>query len=689
LGLLVDHSMWGGARANSFNKKKIDSLVRVNPNLNDSFVGDNYCSISSLYRQIQIDSSIQYAYKAIAIGNKLNHLKSKLCGYNNLGVSMYYKGNYDSSIVAFEYYKIASMEAKDSLSIAHAYNNIGNVYIDKGQKEFTLKYYDSALQIRLRNYDTASIANSYINIGYINKDLGNYTKALINLYNAIKLTELRPEFDNLTAYAFNFIASTYSHRHDFERAILFAQKAKRIYESKNDLNSIAIMNNMIGLNLIDKGDTNQASQYLHDAYVYYKQVNDVRQLALITNTLAKIELNQNDYVKALHYAMQAAKYHHSIGNKRLLGNTYLVLSKSHKYTGNLNLAITYADSAYSTAIGTGETEIKSDALSILKDLHAELKNYQKAYEYSEQYKLLNDSLQLVNNNRTIEELSTIYETKKKNLIINTQNLEIQAQKLVIERRNMLIIVGLIMILLAALLSQLLLNRYKLLQQSKIDALLISEQRERNKAIIETEEKERVRIARELHDGIGQQIVAAKLNMSALWENIRDEHNKKQLVKTIEMIDETASELRNISHNMIPSALIRNGLKVAVQEFLSNINVGGKPFIHCNIMGFDKRLDSNTETVLYRVMQEIVSNCLKHAEASNLHIQLIEYPQHITMMIQDDGKGFSLDQPNEIAGVGLKNIISRIEFLNGTLNIDSSIGYGTTITIQVPQQVYIT
>lgn len=662
---------------------KIDSLLALSDKLTDTLLADNFCSISTLYRQIQIDSSIHYAHRAIAIGKQKNNAKAKLCGYNNLGVSMYYKGQYDSSIAAFIQYKMASIEAKDSLSLAYAYNNIGNVYIDKGQKEQTLKYYDSALQIRLRNYDTSSIANSYINIGYVNKELGNYTRALISLYKAVRLTESRPDLDNMTAYAYNFMAGTYSHRHDFTRAIFFAQKAKLIYQTKNDLGNIAIMDNMIGINLLDKGDTAQGVQYLYEALSYYKQVNDYRQLALITNTLAKVELSQQDYTKAIQYASQAITYHQQIGNKRLVGSAYLVISKSHWNIKNKKLAMLYADSAFYMSTEADEVETKIDALHMLKQFHAEAQNYEKAYQYSELYKKLNDSMLNVNKAQMIEELSTIYETKKKNLIINNQTLEIQAQKLVIERRTILIWVGVIFTVLVIVVGFLLLNRYNLLQKSKFDAMLLAEQRERNKAIIETEEKERVRIARELHDGIGQQIVAAKLNMNALVDMIREETAQKQLVKSMEMIDETAKELRSISHNMIPSALIRNGLRVAVQEFTQKVDAGGRLKVHCDIIGFDNRLDSNTETVLYRVMQEIVANCIKHAGASNLHIQLMEYPTYIVMMIQDDGIGFVPNEIGDQSGLGLKNIISRIEFLNGCVNIDSAPGVGTTVTIEIP------
>jgi signal transduction histidine kinase len=664
-------------------QRKIDSLLFVSQSVNDTTRLDIYCSLSNLFRQTDLEQSLMYARKAIEGSEKYKHHKAALCGYNNLGITYYYKGLYDSSIAAFDQYKNYSILAGDSLSMAYAYNNIGNVYIDKGMKDYTLLYYDSALQIRLRNYDTASIANSYINLGYINKDLGNYTRALLHLYKAVNITENNPAHEHLTAYAYNFIAATYSHIKNYNRAIWFAQKARFIYEKRQDLNNVAIMNNMIGINQLEQGDTTAALLNLNKAYTYYKQVNDIRQLAVISNTLSKVELGQQRYDKALQFGLQALSFHHAIGNKRLLGSTYAVVAQAYLSLSKTAAALSYADSAFAASQQTGENEVVMRSLLLLKDIHTRIKNYEKALQFSEMYRVMNDSMQRVNNARTIEEISTVYETEKKDLQIANQSLEITSQQAKLQKRNIQLIAGIALFVLASVIGLLLHNRFKLRQKSLFDAERLAEQKARNKAIIEAEEKERVRIARELHDGVGQQVAAAKINLSGILPDVTNDVVAERLKAVMQLIDESAAELRTVSHNMIPNALLRSGLVSAVREFIGKIAGSGIIKIHLDIVGLEKRLNSTTETVLYRVLQECVSNTIKHASATELNIQLVQHPNYLSMMIEDNGKGFDPANLSPDAGIGLKNIQSRVEYLNGSVEFDSMPGRGTTVLVNVP------
>jgi len=149
-----------------------------------------------------------------------------------------------------------------------------------------------------------------------------------------------------------------------------------------------------------------------------------------------------------------------------------------------------------------------------------------------------------------------------------------------------------------------------------------------------------------------------------------------------MVDDAVKEVRSVSHNMMPNALIRFGLAKAVREFIDKIAATGALKIDLQIIGLTERLESTTETVLYRVMQETVSNIIKHAQASDISIQLIRDEDNLTMMIEDNGKGFDTKKMSEFGGIGLKNIISRVEYLNGTVDFDSFPGRGTTVIVEI-------
>lgn len=219
----------------------------------------------------------------------------------------------------------------------------------------------------------------------------------------------------------------------------------------------------------------------------------------------------------------------------------------------------------------------------------------------------------------------------------------------------------------------------------MDAEIIRQQELRNKAIIEAEEKERIRIARDLHDGVGQQLSAVKMNLSAFEASMAtdDSQRRDKMHALMGLVDDAVKEVRALSHNMMPNALLRSGLSTAVREFVNKIASTDTLKIDLQIVGLNERLESITETVLYRVMQECVSNIVKHADATHVGIQLIKHDRHLNMMIEDNGKGFDTSKANDMAGIGLKNIISRVHYLNGTVEFDSLPGKGTTVNIDVP------
>ena len=156
-------------------------------------------------------------------------------------------------------------------------------------------------------------------------------------------------------------------------------------------------------------------------------------------------------------------------------------------------------------------------------------------------------------------------------------------------------------------------------------------------------------------------------------------------KTMALVDESCKEVRQVSHNMMPNALLKKGLVNAVREFTQQID---RSVIAINLQteGLNKELNSITETILYRVIQECVNNAIKHAAASELDISIQNSSDGIDVLIEDNGKGFNTNfTAGEKEGLGLQNIRSRISFLKGTVQWDSSPGNGTVVAIHLPPQ----
>lgn len=232
---------------------------------------------------------------------------------------------------------------------------------------------------------------------------------------------------------------------------------------------------------------------------------------------------------------------------------------------------------------------------------------------------------------------------------------------------------------------------KLLEALEIEKKLLkkltAQQKLQLEAIVRTEESERKRIATDLHDGIGQLLSSVKINLGVAIEKVeRSDYNTTTVLlnKSTDSINQITKELRNISYNLLPPSLEQFGLASAIEEEVNKLKSKPDLFIHFDNSTTGAKFDQKIELILFRVFQEMLNNALKHAEAREITIQLIEHGNTLVLMFEDDGRGFNKDvgllKKNSS---GLKNLYSRINLIQGTINIDSTPASGTTITIEIP------
>jgi signal transduction histidine kinase len=200
------------------------------------------------------------------------------------------------------------------------------------------------------------------------------------------------------------------------------------------------------------------------------------------------------------------------------------------------------------------------------------------------------------------------------------------------------------------------------------------------AVVTAEENERKRIAMELHDGLGQLLSAARLNVSVLEDTTNNED--REVVENAEaLIDQAIADLRNISHNLMPSALIRLGLVSALNDMAEKINSSRQIAVKVEATGISARLPENFEIAIYRVVQEAVNNILKHANARNISVSLGLIGENLSLTIADDGKGMPEDAGKKSGrGIGWDDIRSRVSLFNGNMKLYSEPGKGTQLSI---------
>lgn len=320
---------------------------------------------------------------------------------------------------------------------------------------------------------------------------------------------------------------------------------------------------------------------------------------------------------------------------------------------------------------------KQSALKMLSSAYKAKGDDAKALSTLQQMMVLKDSLITIETNTTIDALKANYEADK-------QAKELELQKVKIKQQQTIILAISIGSVLLLSLFFLMYSKRQHALKNKMATAILEEQNKAAIAVLAAEEKERKRIASDLHDGIGQMMSAVKMNLSSLASkvNISNEQDVILLDKTLALIDESCKELRSVSHNMMPNALLKSGLSSAVKTFLDKLD-HKKLKVHLHTEGLENRLPDTIEIVLYRVIQETVNNVIKHANANQLDIALIKDKDGISCTIEDNGIGFTQDQTTINNGIGLKNIKARIAYLQGTVEWDSTINKGTLVAIHVP------
>jgi signal transduction histidine kinase len=336
--------------------------------------------------------------------------------------------------------------------------------------------------------------------------------------------------------------------------------------------------------------------------------------------------------------------------------------------------------------------LKQYSLNTLAQAEAHLGEYRKAYDHLLQSTELKDSVFKDKNQRQINYLGALYQSEKKEKEINQLQSEKQISELTIKRRNVVIYALFVTIALLLGISFLIYrnirNKHIIVEQDleierqKIKELEKDRQIVATHAVLQGEETERKRLAQDLHDGLGGLLSGVKLKLTNMKGNfVLSQEYVNHFDNALSLLDNSISELRRVAHNMMPESLVKYGLKDALQDFCNQIDSDKKVKIHFQFFGEEKRIESSIETTVYRIAQELINNSLKHAEASELIVQLILKEARVHLTVQDNGKGFDPNTVDTTKSAGLKNIRARVESFGGRIDLISTPGQGTEVTVE--------
>ena len=594
------------------------------------------------------EQALDHIRKAQSLAAQKQFERELIVADHYFGVYYRDRAQYDTAIHFFEK-ALSGFEAREDLwGMTAPLYNLGAVYNEMGDLENSITYYlrEMAINEELEAY--TSVANSCNGIGILYKQMGDFSQAM-DYYN-------------------KGLATLEEHPNEETKALLLGNKA----------------NVFIEMEVWDS-----ASYYAEQAFDIENQLERLWGIALSNQTLATIQLGQGNPSEAVPFAQEAIRLSGSLDNAKEEAEGYQLYCRILMALEKYDEAIEFCNQGMELSYSIDFQQGKQQSHQLLADLHEKLNNKEEAILNLKRYHALKDSLISDRHIDAINNLNIKYESDKKEEQIKSQELLIGQQQL---RQRGLIGLSILLLLFMISLLGLLWYRRSLNQtREKSQKIEIENLKNQNKilsmdAMISGQEEERKRIARELHDGLGGILSTAKLKLQKIQLEIDELNDLKLYDQAEELIDNACEEVRRISHNMMPDALLQQGLEAAVRDLVEHMQRSTDLSVAYYTSGLIDTLPEQITFNLYRIVQELTNNVLKHANAQHLIIQITRNDPIIKITVEDDGRGFNLKESDRSGGMGLKNVRSRIDYLNGQLELRSfpQTG-GTSIEIEIPLQ----
>lgn len=523
-------------------------------------------------------------------------------------------------------------------------------------------------------------------LGSVYGGLANYYQAVektdsavIASLNSIKILEELKKYRSLAISCMN-LAMTYQQlklpdkqKEYVDKGLVYAKISK-----DNSAKMLAYLQQ--GSYYTEIRDFQKAKIYVDSASVYFSDKYDFSRKQNFYLLKAGTFQNVNQYDSAIFYFQKSYENAKQINSRwnmtePLMQIGYIYLQQkdyiqAEKYV-KMGLEIAEADSI--------RVFIK-EGYGTLSDIYAASGNYKEAFELLGKYNDIKDDLQSEERKKFALDLDKKYESEKKDVQLKLQHAEIAKRRSI----NHAISVLTVLLLVIFLLAYRTFKQKQKLQEQRIHQLEAEKLLSATEAVLKGEEQERTRLAKDLHDGLGGLLSGIKYSFQNMKENlILTPGNAQVFERSLDMLDTSIHEMRRVAHNLMPENLLKFGLDAALKDFCSNINASGVLKLNYQSFGFENGiLNESVSVSVYRIIQELVNNIVKHANAHLALVQLTKSGDLLLIDVEDDGKGFDLSELSEKKGIGWSNIYSRLEYLNGKLDIESQPGKGASIHIEI-------
>lgn len=566
--------------------------------------------------------------------------------------------------------------------IARGNQLVGVIYSDKGRyseaaAKYTvaLEHYNKIGHLRGRGAVHNNLGNLYNFQGLLDEAVSFYLASAADFEQAGIQDPLSILYSNLGA-AFEKLEQS-------DKSLVYHRKAIDISTSMGD--SIPLIHALInsGIALINLGREEESMEAYRQALQLSRLLDHSRGIGLASH-------NIGDHFEKTG-RLDSAKFYYELALKELVklndpyytSSVYHALGLVHYKAGQYPLAQAYYRRSREEAELIGEKETLAKVYLGLSTLHASTGRYRESLEALRLHQAYADSLRNAETIHRVNALETRYRTAEKDRQLANHQLALTLKEVDLRKKNAVIrfiAAGLLVVIVIGVLMRRNFRQEQKLQAQRMLTLRKEGEITALQAMMEGEEKERSRLARELHDGVGGTLSAAGMHIRSLEQQFDDIGNTSSYRRALGMLDDAALELRKTAHNLMPEVLLRHGLQEAVSGFCEKFDRSGTK-LDFQCYGALRRYSREFELTVYRTVQELVHNAIKHAAASHIIVQVSFLEEELFITVEDDGKGFDPKKSDLKKGAGMENLRSRVAALDGNLDIQSAEGAGTAVHIE--------
>lgn len=608
----------------------------------------------------------------------------------NLQRHYFERGRYDSTLIYSRQALLLATKLKDLNNIAKAHHNIGLVFTQLTKYDSAEVHLDRIDELMPQVNDTLIRIGAYNTRAMLSNYQSDYATAVEALMKAADLIEVSKseKVRNMLPQTYGNIGRNLIAEKQIEKGIEYEQKALLLKGYPYEARYRVLIHLDIFHAYVQLGDLSRARLYLDSAIEGNKPLNNIAVSGLVANNKGIYYDEVNDVPRSLEAFEEAYELSVRSANDYFRAETADNLAILHMKQHNPSLAEKFALEGNAIALRLRELKVAASTYKTLSDVTASRKDFKKALEYANLYKLYSDSATNKETQQAAVALENRYQHQKRQKEIAALTAANVAQELEGVKKDRMLIGGSIIAIAAIIILALsyrnskqrraIAEKEQTLQQEQIRFLERQQQVISLQSMINGQETERTRIAKDLHDGLGGLFSTVKMYFSTLQHNNPELGKDELFQKGYAIVDTASVEVRRIAHNMMPEVLMKLGLVNALKDLCDSITSGKLLTVSLEAHGMTGRLNSTTEIMLFRIVQELLNNIIKHAHATEVIIQCVRDQSRLSLIVEDNGQGFNTARVDEQIHAGIATVKHRVDYLKGRMTIDSQKNVGTTV-----------